>query len=175
MRVDVIAGRRRVSVGPPGGPAVPIAAAYTITVSDSAPYDLVLRLEWNEAHGRLLLQELTFRAQPSGEPVRMANIIRVAIADLVEKALELEVLGARGWAGVVGDHADWDPVAVDALVYLLSVAIGGQRPSATVARARGLSPATGPKRVSAARQAGLIPPTDPGKPSAASTGRATVV
>ena len=35
-----------------------------------------------------------------------------------------------------------------------------------VAIARGLSPASGPKRVGAARKAGLLPETESGKPSA---------
>ena len=38
---------------------------------------------------------------------------------------------------------------------------------ATVALARGLSPASGPKRVLAARKAGLLPETEPGKPAGA--------
>ena len=41
------------------------------------------------------------------------------------------------------------------------------KPTATVARARGLSPASGPKRVLAARKAGLLPETEPGKPAGA--------
>jgi hypothetical protein len=53
-------------------------------------------------------------------------------------------------------HEDDEDVAVDALVYLLSQTLGGQSPSATIAIARGLSPASGPKRAANARQAGLI-------------------
>jgi hypothetical protein len=72
--------------------------------------------------------------------------------------------GPGGWQQLVAEHGDDDPIAVDALVYLLSHALGGQSPSATIAIARGLSPASGPKRAANARQAGLIPPAvEPGK------------
>jgi|GEM_PF-1129126 hypothetical protein len=145
-----------------------IPATFDITVTEFEPYDLRLRLEWSDTESRLTLRELTFRAQPDGgERVRMSHIIRIAISELIEKILVGEVLGGPGWPGVIADHAAHDPVAVDALVYRLSLALGGQAPSASVAIARGLSPASGPKRVAAARHAGLIPHTDPGKPSAA--------
>jgi hypothetical protein len=53
------------------------------------------------------------------------------------------------------------------LIYLLAVALQSPKPTATVALARGLSPASGPKRVLAARKAGLLPETEPGKPAGA--------
>ena len=70
---------------------------------------------------------------------------------------------------IIADHPDDDPIAVDALVYRLAYALGGQKPAATIAIARGLSPATGPKRAHHARQAGLIPPAEPGKASGCSS------
>ena len=98
----------------------------------------------------------------------MSQISQIALAELIERSLVNDVLGGPdGWQKLVAEHADDDPVAVDALVYLLSHALGGQSPSATIAIARGLSPASGPKRAAHARQAGLIPPAvEPGKASA---------
>jgi hypothetical protein len=156
----------RVTVGPPGGPTCTIPAGFTITTKGDSPYDLRLELAWNEREGRLTLREATFTATGEHEPVRMSWIMRIAIAEVIERVLQAHVLGEAGWPGVVAAHPEADQEHIDALVYLLSVALGGQRPSATVALARGLSPASGPKRVSIARQAGLIPATEPGKPSA---------
>lgn len=165
MKVDTKPGRSRETVGPPGGPTVNIPSAFTITVTDLEPYDLRFTTAWNDDERRLTIREATFLAA-GDEPVRMASIIRVAIGDLVGQAMEAEVLGERGWPGVVADHPDDEPERVDALVYLLSVALGSPKPSANVAIARGLSPASGPKRVGAARKAGLLPETESGKPSA---------
>lgn len=167
MPISTTAKSRQVTVGPPGGPTFKIPSAFTLVATDEAPYDLRLGLEWSVEEGRLALREITFTAPDGAPPVRMAQIMRVAIAELIERTLEAEVLGDGGWPAVVASQPpDVEQERVDALVYLLSVALGGQRPSATVAVARGLSPASGPKRVATARKAGLIPETEPGKPSA---------
>jgi len=167
MAYAVTPAAQQVTVGPPGGPTYAIPAGFTITTTGEPPYDLRLRLAWSEAERRHTLREATFTSIDEREPVRMSKIMRVAIAELIERALQDHVLGEDGWPGVVAAQpSDADQEHVDALVYLLSVALGGQRPSATVAVARGLSPASGPKRVSIARQLGLIPATEPGKPSA---------
>ena len=166
MRFEVANGPSREIVGPPGGPTVTVPGSAVITVTANPPHDLRLTLAWNERERRLTLREATFVATADDEPVRMASIIRVAIGELIAQAMEAEVLGERGWAGVVADHPDDDHVHVDALVYLLSVAIGSPKPSANVAIARGLSPASGPKRVGSARKAGLLPETESGRPSA---------
>ena len=165
MKFDTKPGKGRETVGPPGGPTVTVPSSFTITVTDLEPYDLRFTTAWNVDERRLTIREATFTAA-GDEPVRMASIIRVAIGEIVGQAMESEVLGERGWPGVVEDHADDDPERVDALVYLLSVALGSPKPSANVAIARGLSPASGPKRVGAARKAGLLPETESGKPSA---------
>jgi hypothetical protein len=165
MNVDVRAARGRVEVGPPGGLTMNVPAGFTITVEDDPPYDLRFVTSWDEVERRLTVREATFSAV-GAEPVRMASIIRVAVADVVGRAMEAHVLGERGWPGVVEDHPDAEPERLDALVYLLSVALGSQKPSANVAIARGLSPASGPKRVGYARKAGLLPETESGRPSA---------
>ncbi len=166
MTKTITASARKVTVGPPGGPTFKIPAAFKIVSTGEPPYDLELSLAWSEEEGRHTLRQLTFTAPEGAEPVRMSRIMRVAIAEVIEKELQEYVLGEPGWPAVVAaQDPDTEQERVDALVYLLSVALGGQRPSATVAVARGLSPASGPKRVSIARQAGLIPATEPGKPS----------
>lgn len=165
MNVDVRAARGRVEVGPPGGPTMSVPRGFTITIDDDPPYDLRFVTEWDEVERRLTVREATFTAI-GDEPVRMASIIRVAVAEAVGNAMEAHVLGERGWPGVVEDHPDTEPEQLDALVYLLSVALGSQKPSANVAIARGLSPASGPKRVGFARKAGLLPETESGRPAA---------
>lgn len=142
-----------------------IPSGFTITVTEHDPYELRFVTAWDEAERRLTIREATFSAT-GGEPVRMASIIRVPIAELVGGAMESEVLGEAGWPSVVAAHPDAEPERVDALVYLLSVALGSQKPSANVAIARGLSPASGPKRVGTARKLGLLPETESGRASA---------
>jgi hypothetical protein len=156
-----------VTVGPPDGPSLKIPTHYVITITGEPPYDLRLDVTWDPSLGRHTLHELTITEQVNGEYVRMSRINQIALAEIVERSLVADVLGGPdGWERLVADHADVDPVAVDALVYLLSHALGGQSPSATVAIARGLSQASGPKRVANARQAGLVPPAvEPGKAS----------
>jgi hypothetical protein len=102
-----------------------------------------------------------------GDDVSPAGIARRALRDTVRAALETEYLGGTGWPGLLQKYRDEDPLAVDALIYLLAVAFQSPKPTATVALARGLSPASGPKRVLAARKAGLLPDTEPGKPAGA--------
>jgi hypothetical protein len=167
VQIDVHPSMTTVEVGPPCGPTEPVPAACVVTMTDSEPYDIRVRLEWSPQEGRLSPREITYSAHPGGEPVRVANINRMAIAELLHGALETAVLGSAGWAGIVERHPDADQKCVDALVYLVAVALDSLKPSATVALARGMSPASGPKRVAAARQAGLIPETEPGKAAGA--------
>lgn len=164
MQVEVTASRARVEVGPPGGPVVSVPERFTITVTDARPYDLRFVTAWDDAERRHTIREATFLA--ADDSVRMSSIIRVPIAETVSAAIESRVLDERGWAGLVADHADHPVEQVDALVYLVSVAVGSPKPSANVAIARGLSPASGPKRVGAARKSGLLPETESGKASA---------
>lgn len=138
-----------------------IPCGFTITITDHPPYDMVFVTAWDAGRRRLVLHDATF-TMAGTEPVRMASIIRVAIAELTAQAMEASVLGGRGWASVVEDHPGVEPERVDALVYLLSVALGSPKPSANVAIARGLSPASGAKRVGHARKAGLLPETESG-------------
>jgi hypothetical protein len=99
--------------------------------------------------------------------VRLASINKIALGEVVRRALEAEYIGSAGWDGIVDQFADHDQTTVDALVYLLAVALDSPKPSATVATARGLAPSSGPKRVSDTRKAGLISKTEPGRVSGA--------
>ena len=66
------------------------------------------------------------------------------------------MLDSRGWSGIIEDHADADPAAVDALIYALAHALGGHNPTQTVALARNLQPGSAIKRVMRARQLGYL-------------------
>src|SRR6476469_6991501 len=167
MRIDIPPGRGRVSVGPRGGPTETIPASVTVTITDTLPYDVEVRLEWDPAVGKLAVRKICCTAVPGGDDVSPAGIARMALRDTIQAALESEYLGGTGWPGLLEAHQDHDALAVDALIYLLAVAFQSSKPTATVALARGLSPASGPKRVLAARKAGLLPETEPGRPAGA--------
>jgi hypothetical protein len=167
MRITINPSRGRVTVGPPGGPTETIPAAVTVTITDTVPYDVEARLEWSATVGKLAVRSIRCTAVPGGDDVSPAGIARIALRDTVQTALETEYLGGTGWPGLLAKHGDHDPLSVDALIYLLAVAFQSPKPTATVALARGLSPASGPKRVLAARRAGLLPDTEPGKAAGA--------
>lgn len=167
MRIDIIPGRGRISVGPPGGPTETIPASVTVTITDTLPYEVEARLEWSPTVGKLAIRKICCTALPGGDDVSPLGIARIALRDTVQAALEAEYLGGTGWPGLVDKHRNYDPLAVDALIYLLAVAFQSSKPTVTVALARGLSPASGPKRVLAARRAGLLPETEPGKSAGA--------
>jgi hypothetical protein len=170
MTTQVHSRSGRIAVGPPGGPTVTISTRFVISVTDEPPFDLRLEVDWDPKLGRHTLQQLTLTAQDGGDYVRMSRINQLALADIVERALTDAVVGPNGWPQVVAEHADADPIRVDALIYLLAYALGGQKPAATIAIARGLALSTGPKRAIHARQAGLIPPAEPGKASGTTSG-----
>jgi hypothetical protein len=167
MQIDVTAGRSRVKVGPPDGPQVSIPGSLRIELSDIEPYDVELRLEWVAEEARLSVRKITYSSHPLRESVRVSQISKIPLGDVLKGALETECIGVAGWSGIVDQFSDYDKEHVDALVYLLAVALDSPRPSATVATARGLSPSSGPKRVADARKAGLIPKTEPGRASGA--------
>ena len=160
-------GRGRIAIGPPGGPTETIPTAVTVTITDTAPYDVEARLEWSPTVGKLAVRQRLLHRPARRRGRSPAGIARIALRDTVQTALETEYLGGTGWPGLLDKHRDHDPLAVDALIYLLALAFQSPKPTATVALARGLSPASGPKRVLAARQAGLLPETEPGKPAGA--------
>ena len=154
MTTDVRRRAGMISVGPPDGPQVKVPAAYTITVTGDPPYDLRLGVTWDANLGRHTLHELTITEQPDGVYVRMSQISQIALAEIIERCLVGDVLGGPdGWQQLVADHADDDPVAVDALVYLLSPPSVGRDP-----RQRSPSP------VGSRRPAGRSGPPTPARP-----------
>ena len=167
MRIEITPGRGKVSVGPAGGPTESIPASVTVAITDTEPYDVEVRLEWSPTVGKLAVHKVTCTALPGGVDLTPAGIAGIALRDTIQAALEAEYLGGTGWPGLLEKHSSYDQLAVDALIYLLAVAFQSPKPTATVAIARGLSPASGPKRVLAARKAGLLPATEPGKISGA--------
>jgi hypothetical protein len=88
--------------------------------------------------------------------VRAANLAHVRIGEVVASCLTAEVLDSRGWPGLIEDHRDADPVAVDALIYALAHALGIHNPTQTVALARDLQPGSAIKRVMRAREQGYL-------------------
>ena len=163
MRIDITPGRGRISVGPPGGPTETIPASVTVAITDTSRTTSKRGSNGRPTVGKLAVRKVCCTAVPGGEDVSPAGIARIALRDTIQAALEAEYLGGTGWPGLLDKHRDHDPLAVDALIYLLAVAFQSPKPTATVALARGLSPASGPKRVLAARKAGLLPETEPGK------------
>ncbi len=124
-----------------------------------------MSVEWSDEKRKLTVRRATYASRDGGEPVRVADVSHMAMSEMLCPALEAAVLGDSGSRGLVERHRTESPAPVDALVYQLAVAIGSPKPSATVAFARGLSPATGPGRV-AARREGLLPAAEPGRASA---------
>ena len=155
-------------VGPLGGPTHKVPTEVNITIRETDPYDVDLQLKWSSRESKLVPTRVTFTSDPNGEPISVSRIARISVRDAMQTDLELEVLGVNSWQGIVKDNEGSDPVAIDALIYLLAIAVNSPHPSATVATARGLAPSSGPKRVSEARKRGLIPLTKPGKASASS-------
>jgi hypothetical protein len=144
-----------VSVGPKGlARTVPRSAR--IVVTDKDPYDLDIRLSWDDDEQRLVPDDIRITRRPDGIPVRVAELGRIRIGELIATNLVGEVLDGRGWAGVIEDQPDADPAAVDALIYALAHALGGHNPTQTVALARNLQPGSAIKRVMRARQLGYL-------------------
>ena len=154
MRLDVsIDGSTPVG---PDGLTFQVPTSARVVLTGRKPYDLDISLEFDDDLQRLVVNELGVKRQAGGDPVRGTELQHVRLADLIERALVSEVLDGRGWPGLVADHPDNDPVAVDALVYTVSYALCGQRPTQTVAEARGLKPGSSIKRVMRAREAGYL-------------------
>ena len=134
-----------------------------IEVVGNPPYDLDIHLAFSDEAQRLEITELTLKRQDGGEPLRMADFQQVRLSDLIETSLVGEVLDKRGWPGIVADREDVEPEAVDALVYRVSYALFGQRPTQIVAEARGLKPGSSIKRVMRAREMGYLGPAHKGR------------
>ncbi len=147
--------RGRVLVGPPGvSRPVPRSARVTITGKD--PYDLDVRLSWDDDEQRLVPDDIRVTRRADGIPVRVAELARVRLGETIAASLAAEVLDARGWDGVIEDHPDTDAAAVDALIYSLAHTLGSHNPTQIVGAARGLQPGSAIKRVMRAREIGYL-------------------
>jgi hypothetical protein len=147
--------RGKVIVGPNGlARSVPRTARVIVTGKD--PYDLDIRLNWDDDEQRLVPEDIRITRRPEGRPVRVADIARIRIGETIASSLASEVLDTRGWSGVIEDHPQDDPAAVDALIYSLAHALGSHNPTQTVGIARGLQPGSAIKRVMRARELGYL-------------------
>jgi hypothetical protein len=134
--------------------AVPRSVRIVVTGND--PYDLDIRLTWDDDEQRLVPDDVRVTRRPDGIPVRVAELTRIRIGQLIATNLAAEVLDSRGWSGIIEDHDGADPAAVDALIYALAHALGGHNPTQTVALARNLQPGSAIKRVMRARELGYL-------------------
>ena len=148
--------RGKVLVGP-NGLARPVPRSARVTITGKDPYDLDIRLNWDDDEQRLVPDDVRITRRPDGRPIRVAELARIRFGDTIAASLATEVLDTRGWAGIIEDHPRADPAAVDALIYSLAHALGTHNPTQTVSLARGLQPGSAIKRVMRARR--TLPPT----------------
>ena len=107
MEFDITT-RGKVSVGP-NGLARTVPRSVRIVVTDKDPYDLDIRLSWDDDEQRLVPDDVRVTRRPDGIPVRAADLGRIQIGQLIETNLTAEVLDSRGWSGIIDDHPDADP------------------------------------------------------------------
>ena len=136
----------KVLVGP-NGLARPVPRSVCATVTGKDPYDLDIRLNWDDEEQRLVPDDVRITRRPDGRPIRVAELARIRLGDTIAASLATEVLDTRGWTGIIEDHPRADPAAVDALIYSLAHALGTHNPTQTVGMARGLQPGSAIKRV----------------------------
>ena len=138
----------------------------TVTITDALPYDVEASLEWSPTVGKLAVRKVTCTASPGGEechpPASPASPCATPSRSLFRPIVSAALV-ARAPRRVQRPR----PIAVDTLIYLLAVAFQSPKPTATVALARGLSPASGPKRVLASPAEAGCYVTEPGKSAGA--------
>src|SRR6187200_221063 len=100
--------RGKVTIGPKGL-ARSVPRSVRIVVTDKDPYDLDIRLTWDDDEQRLVPDDLRVTRRPDGIPVRAADLGRIKIGDLIATNLVAVVLDSRGWGGIIEDHAKADP------------------------------------------------------------------
>ena len=147
--------RGKVLVGP-NGLARRVPRTARVVITDKDPYDVDITLNWDDDEQRLVPEDIRIIRRPDGRPVRVAEVARLRLGDTVAASLAAEVLDTRGWSGLIEDHPDEDPAAVDALIYSLAHALGSHNPTQTVGLVRGLQPGSAIKRVMRARELGYL-------------------
>ena len=172
MEFDITT-RGKVAVGP-NGLARSVPRSVRIVVTGKDPYDLDIRLSWDDDEQRLVPDDVRITRRPNGMPVRAADLARIRIGELIETNLAAEILDTRGWSGIIEDHPDADPAAVDALIYAMAHALGGHNPTQTVGLARNLQPGSAIKRVMRARQLGYLGKATKGRSGGLANGDSAV-
>jgi hypothetical protein len=147
--------RGQIEIGPPEAARL-IPRTARVRISHHDPYDIDVRLAWEDGEQRLVPAEVRIAQQPGGPGVRIAEVAGLKLGHVIPQALIAAVLDDRGWRGVVEDHDAAASPAVDALVYAMAHALGGLNPTQTVALARGLQPGSAIKRVMKARELGYL-------------------
>ena len=89
MEFDITT-RGKVSVGP-NGLARTVPRSVRIVVTDKDPYDLDIRLSWDDDEQRLVPDDVRVTRRPDGIPVRAADLGRIQIGQLIEANLHAEV------------------------------------------------------------------------------------
>ena len=92
--------RGKVPVGP-NGLARTVPRSVRIVVTDKDPYDLDIRLSWDDDEQRLVPDDVRVTRRPDGIPVRAADLGRIQIGQLIEANLACR---SPRLAGLVGDH-----------------------------------------------------------------------
>ena len=82
MEFDITT-RGKVPVGP-NGLARNVPRSVRIVVTDKDPYDLDIRLVWDDDEQRLVPDDLRVTRRPNGIPVRAADLGRIKIGQLIE-------------------------------------------------------------------------------------------
>ncbi len=62
----------------------------------------------------LVAEEMRITRRPEGPAVRGPDVTALKVGQLIEDSLTAELLDDRGWSGIVEDHPNVDPAAVDA-------------------------------------------------------------
>ena len=99
MEFDITT-RGKVSVGP-NGLARTVPRSVRIVVTDKDPYDLDIRLSWDDDEQRLVPDDVRVTRRPDGIPVRAADLGRIQIGQLIEANLARR---SPRLAGLVRDH-----------------------------------------------------------------------
>ena len=95
--------RGKVLVGP-NGLARPVPRTARVVITDKDPYDLDIRLNWDDDEQRLVPDDVRITRRPDGQPVRAAELARLRIGETIAACLTAEVLDIRGWSGIIDDH-----------------------------------------------------------------------
>ena len=78
--------RGRVLVGP-NGMSRPVPRSATVTVTGKDPYDLDIRLNWDDDEQRLVPEDVRITRRAEGIPVRVAELARLRLGETIAASL----------------------------------------------------------------------------------------